>query len=316
MTNRTRKTLLCPICKQQSKVPTGGVSEFQKSFYISQIRALKSEKITYPPFPIHRKEDLRFFCRVCRETFCRDCKVIAHGGHTAAYVSDIVLEMQIDIQQKTEDMIVKRNQLSNLKQFILDEYCSKEVEISSEISKIEAQADKMKSEIDKIAAKFKDQLINQKCIVQHHFNGNSEEVSRQLTLIEDHISTVKYFQENYTSYDLLQALEGYMKTSQLILSQETIHTVFNYTDSLNALYQFCHNALVSQIAAVELVLPEGHSNQGLLSVQQYLEKKLDNSKLKEYRSKEVQSNRIPKQLRILRQAESIGHKKHRHIKYK
>ena len=81
----------CPICRACITLPANGVDGLQKNFYLDQ------EQPKHPVCGVHKTEDLRFFCHVCGERICRDCKVVSHDGHAAGMADDVATEMRREL---------------------------------------------------------------------------------------------------------------------------------------------------------------------------------------------------------------------------
>ena len=90
----------CPICRTAITIPQKGVDGFQKNFYLLEEKKPKS---SHPMCTLHSNEDLRFYCQNCAELVCRDCKVVAHDGHSISMVDNVVAEMKLKLEQLLDD---------------------------------------------------------------------------------------------------------------------------------------------------------------------------------------------------------------------
>ena len=52
---------------------------------------------------VHKNEDLRFYCRECRERICRDCKIVSHEGHATGMAEDVATEMRKELEELFTD---------------------------------------------------------------------------------------------------------------------------------------------------------------------------------------------------------------------
>ena len=93
-------TFDCPICRTAITLPQKGVDGLQKNFYLLEEKKPKS---SHPMCTLHSNEDLRFYCRNCAELVCRDCKVVAHDGHSISMVDNVVAEMKLKLKQLLDD---------------------------------------------------------------------------------------------------------------------------------------------------------------------------------------------------------------------
>ena len=96
-------TYTCPTCKVVNEITL-----LQRSFHIEQMRALveKTNKFThlFPQCDEHPGEDLRFYCRNCKTSVCRDCKVVKlHQGHDFETLKTIATEMKNMIKGDIEN---------------------------------------------------------------------------------------------------------------------------------------------------------------------------------------------------------------------
>ncbi|XP_025079332.1 uncharacterized protein LOC112555240 [Pomacea canaliculata] len=83
----------CPTCRTKIDIPPGGVSKFQVNFYIeAELKLFYSEPhmITKDRFcDKHPHEIIRFFCQTCKSIICRDCKLTSHEGHPSCDLSSM-----------------------------------------------------------------------------------------------------------------------------------------------------------------------------------------------------------------------------------
>lgn len=105
---KTPKTFKCPdkSCRKENKLPPSGVSGFPASFYIEEMAKLDSQNTApLPPIPVcenHEGMELKLYCRKCSTTICRDCTVLEHTHHKAAYATTVAKEKRTDVAQFNE----------------------------------------------------------------------------------------------------------------------------------------------------------------------------------------------------------------------
>ena len=74
----------CPSCRKRTIVPSGGISEFQTNFYISENELERARKgVDSSICPVHslHEEPLAFFCVQCDKAICMRCKLTKHEVH-------------------------------------------------------------------------------------------------------------------------------------------------------------------------------------------------------------------------------------------
>ena len=97
----------CPLCRKVNVLPPEGVKGLQKNFYLDEPD--ESVKKKFPDCPDHPGEDLRFYCHVCKDPVCRDCRVINHEGHRIEMLKDVVADMKESLEKTLSDTEVKIN---------------------------------------------------------------------------------------------------------------------------------------------------------------------------------------------------------------
>lgn len=173
-----RSKFRCPSCKTTNKIPFNGVSGFPKSFYIEQLMDAKSRsQSSYPMCPKHKTEDLRFYCKDCETTMCRDCKVLKHEGHTGECVSDVANEMRA----KLNDSVKQANQdLADLE--IAEDLSKKDAKTVAKLKKsarnmVKSQVQEIKGTIDNIAAYVDHEICR-------HFQVYETEIGKEMSVTE------------------------------------------------------------------------------------------------------------------------------------
>ena len=105
----------CPVCRSENELPQSGVDGVQKNFYLPDTGLC----------PDHPMEDLRFYCRDCKEAICRDCKVVSHMTHTTDMVDKVADEMRHEL----ETLLDKTKAEINEKENTLLENVKKDIEV-------------------------------------------------------------------------------------------------------------------------------------------------------------------------------------------
>ncbi|KAK7474354.1 hypothetical protein BaRGS_00034402 [Batillaria attramentaria] len=76
----------CPSCREQTKVPPGGVSALQTNFYIDPQDLERARGNVY--CRLHLEKELEFFCIKCDEPICLNCKLTEHELHETKDLAD------------------------------------------------------------------------------------------------------------------------------------------------------------------------------------------------------------------------------------
>ena len=100
-----RREYQCPICRASHNLPSHGVDDIPKNFYITEMMEINSAiKSRHPVCTEHQPEDLRFYCLHCKTPICRDCKIVSHEGHKTDMVSKIAKENKASVRTLLSDI--------------------------------------------------------------------------------------------------------------------------------------------------------------------------------------------------------------------
>ena len=140
-------SFVCPLCRTRNHLPTGGVDCLQKNFYLDE--PIKKEEVE-PSFKmciVHPKEDLRFFCCFCRQSICRDCKIVSHEGHKIDMVDSVAADMKLTLEDSLRDTKLNINESETR---LTGAFAPKINKLEATMEVLKQNATKMKKEIDSI----------------------------------------------------------------------------------------------------------------------------------------------------------------------
>lgn len=129
----------------------------------------------------HTEEDLRFYCLICEDTICRDCKIISHDSHKADLVSNVAKEMRqtlANLLETTECVISKFKE----KDEDVSEKGNNESPKSDKISEVSRIASLTKFEIDKLVETIEGEIKS------HAVGKTKKEALLELTTLKESIN--------------------------------------------------------------------------------------------------------------------------------
>ncbi|XP_052271474.1 tripartite motif-containing protein 45-like [Dreissena polymorpha] len=141
----------------------------------------------------HDDEELRFHCKDCDKSICRDCKILSHEGHQTLALDDIYEDRKQHLSQAIK--------LSNANIRKLHAECaeinSKKLEIDQEsreaISQIENQANEAKRMIDELSKAMIKTILTQ--------NTQSRgQLDRSREIVKEKVKTLQSYVEESTKY--------------------------------------------------------------------------------------------------------------------
>ena len=90
--------LTCPICRQATLVPRGGLASLQPAFHINRLMDIKESLLTSQGSASkeiqrgqarhcfqHPEEELRLYCNTCGVLICYECVIIGEKHHDHSY---------------------------------------------------------------------------------------------------------------------------------------------------------------------------------------------------------------------------------------
>lgn len=114
----------------------------------------------------HPEEDLRFYCLICEDTICRDCKIVSHDSHKADLVSNVAEEMRQTLVNLLETTTTVINKYRENEGHVSEEGNSESI-YSDTISEVSRIASATKIEIDKLVETIQGEI---KCHIGSEMN--------------------------------------------------------------------------------------------------------------------------------------------------
>ncbi|XP_070205350.1 uncharacterized protein [Littorina saxatilis] len=105
----TRGRFPCPSCRKPTSLPDGGVTALQANFYLKKQSEKKQKKKKQPDknkemCKLHSEKELEFYCVMCQEAICINCKMTKHEQHQTE-------DLHTAIQQKREEILTENARL-------------------------------------------------------------------------------------------------------------------------------------------------------------------------------------------------------------
>lgn len=132
----------CPVCRTTITLPDSGVAGLQKNFYLNQ-----DPKLDHPLCALHSREDLRFYCRECKEAICRDCKVVSHNGHAIDMADSVATELREELKELINETEKTINENEIRQRSVIE---TGQGSLETTLAIIEINAGMMKKEIDRL----------------------------------------------------------------------------------------------------------------------------------------------------------------------
>ena len=198
---QVQSKIMCPECNEQTVVPTGGVKELPKSFFITcMVDNLPKTKSTTPlakPETVRRctdhDEELLFYCVPYDQLVCTHCTVARHAGHQH---DPLAKKYQQDLKEITESL---EEITTNLSQH-LESIGSIKNELEQRGNQVCKKINQYFQEVTDILVKQKEQLKKQVTEIMSQVKDDiSEELNttkKTLEIRKTEVSMVKQMCDN------------------------------------------------------------------------------------------------------------------------
>lgn len=204
----------CPLCRETNILPPGGVGGVKKNFYLEEM-----VKPGYPSCEVHPKEDLRFYCNVCKKAVCRDCKIVSHEGHETDMIDNVAAVMKTKLNEQLNSAEISINVSEMEVRQNLEQGLNK-IEITTSV--VNKLAERMKTEIDSLV-----HFIN--CSVQPHcekrkttiyaIQANFDAKRAKLSAYEKSLAQAS---ENNDSATVLELFEKLINQNEIKKKEDTV----------------------------------------------------------------------------------------------
>ncbi|XP_055959097.1 E3 ubiquitin-protein ligase TRIM63-like [Patella vulgata] len=159
----------CPLCRQETEVPSGGASQFVNNFY------LEDDDDDKQYCTKHKKKEIEVYCRDCRKPCCSVCVMVDHTGHILADLDEVDQEMREIVMKLKTESEKKIKQLQKHSDFL-------KTKIADTNNSCKTACDKVQKQIDDICEKAK----KMGGTIKNDINKIREDENSKLTkLVED-----------------------------------------------------------------------------------------------------------------------------------
>ncbi|XP_050418853.1 tripartite motif-containing protein 55-like [Patella vulgata] len=159
----------CPICRQETVVPSGGASQFVNNFY------LEDDDDDKQYCTKHTKKEIEVYCRDCHKPCCSVCVMVDHTGHTLADLDDADQEMREIVMKLKTESEKKIKQLQEHSDFLKTKISDMNKSCKTACDKVDKQIDNICEKARKMGGTIKDDI-----------NKIGEDENRKFTkLVED-----------------------------------------------------------------------------------------------------------------------------------
>ena len=139
-------------------------------------------KLEYKRFCLeHEEEELKLFCRDCKEVICRDCTIVGHKGHEYDFIKTVFPKLQTDIRDLVRGDLERK--CAEFEDHLA--YVNQVNEKSS--SNIESCVDQVKSYYHE----YRKRLDVQETMLLESLDATLGERSKQLAIVQETVETSK-----------------------------------------------------------------------------------------------------------------------------
>lgn len=179
--------------------------------------------------PDHEDEELRFHCKECDKSMCRDCKLLYHEGHTTLPLEDVYEDRKIHLTQAVK--------LSNANIRKLHAECaeinSKRLEIDHEsrdaVSQIENHANEAKRMIDELSKSMIKTVRSQNAQSRGQLDASRETVKEKVKGLQGLVEEASRILDSEDCFDIIDKAPGITRTMNgLYMDKFTLNRNNNY----------------------------------------------------------------------------------------
>ena len=203
-----RLKFVCPLCRSENTLPRQGVAGLQKNFYLNE----ESAKPSHPMCSTHPKEDLRFYCKACKVTMCRDCKVVSHTIHETDMVDNIKNEMKQNLEQALYNADKRINEIWMKVQ---GDHNKEANSITRVLAEMKRKAEEIKKEIDTLVKivghKLEPHYLKSRCnfdYVKSQCGSRKSRISMYDAMLSDAV-------KNGNSHQVLQMYKNILERDEI-----------------------------------------------------------------------------------------------------
>ncbi|XP_050418374.2 E3 ubiquitin-protein ligase TRIM63-like [Patella vulgata] len=142
----------CPICRQETAVPSGGASQFVNNFY------LEDDDDDKQYCTKHKKKEIEVYCRDCRKPCCSVCVMVDHENHTKADLDEVDQEMREIVMKLKTESEKKIKQLQKHSDFLKTKISDTNNSCKTACDQVQKQIDSICEKVKKIGGTIKDDI--------------------------------------------------------------------------------------------------------------------------------------------------------------
>ncbi|XP_050418113.1 tripartite motif-containing protein 55-like [Patella vulgata] len=142
----------CPICRQETAVPSGGASQFVTNFYLEDDDDDKQYCIK------HKKKEIEVYCRDCHKPCCSVCVMVDHTGHTLADLDEVDQELREIVMKLKTESEKKIKQLQEHSDFLKTKIADTNNSCKTACDQVQKQIDNICEKARKIGGTIKNDI--------------------------------------------------------------------------------------------------------------------------------------------------------------
>ena len=164
----------CPSCRALTTLPAGGVAALQTNFYLQAAKRRAAEAQSGDLCKTHADKKLEFYCEVCDDSLCLNCKLTEHEGHRTRDISAAA-------RSKRPDLLTDQDRLERAVSTVTEKMAGREEELrvlQQKTRALEADIERRHQLVVNTAHRWRQEAIQSLHSVTADIEGD---VSRQLT---------------------------------------------------------------------------------------------------------------------------------------
>ena len=163
-----KRSFPCPSCRKLTSLPSGGVSALQSNFYIKKDDKPKPKTPAKKLCKVHDDKKLEFYCVICDEAICLNCKLTRHELHKTEDLHEAV-------DRKKKELTEHQDRLQRAVASTLERVIETERERKALLEKkaaVERNIRERHATIVAAANKFRDEALNSLRSVTEEIESN------------------------------------------------------------------------------------------------------------------------------------------------
>ena len=212
LTSSNAQSFSCPICRELTRVPPGGVSAFKNNFYIlpEDLERAKNWRLCMT----HGKT-LELYCTQCNEALCINCKLTKHESHptqdmveAADHAMSELCKDRSRLESAVMLMVKRTNEVRTQRKALHDKKATVKTVILNRHATLVAMADKFRDELlgslDAVTEKMEIDLTKSVSIMEK----NLRELRKLYNRVDQALSDEENYAELVTVADEMRRGRG------------------------------------------------------------------------------------------------------------